>query len=178
MPPKTATMNPETYRIPIDIAHKILATFGITRPTRAYERWVKDDGFDLKDFDEVLFESVFVFVIDRRAWLQDELETIKESLRQLDVELELELGADGECGNVACNDRRSPVAYRPNNESSFDDVIRGIQSAVPDNIEFRASPHNGGSDTVVYAVLPDDEWADLENIARDVVNCFFVPLTN
>jgi hypothetical protein len=47
-------MGPNTSRIPLETAHKILATFGITSPTRAYERWVKDDGFDVKDFDEVL----------------------------------------------------------------------------------------------------------------------------
>ena len=170
-------MNPETYRIPMDTAHKILATFGITRPTRAYERWVKDDGFDLSDFGEVLFESSFVFIIDWRAWLQEELDTIRASLGQLDVQLTLDLDDDGESGNVACDERRAAVAYRPNDESDFDDVIRGIQSAVPENIEFRASPCNGGSDTMVYAVLPADEWDDLENTARDVVNYFFVPLS-
>ena len=47
---------------------------------------------------------------------------------------------------------------------------------VPETIEFRASPDNGGSDTVVYAVLPADEWADLENLARDVIEHFFVRL--
>lgn len=64
------------YCIPFDAAHKILAGFGITQPTRAYERWVKKDGFDLGDFHEVLFESPFVFIIDWRAWLREELETV------------------------------------------------------------------------------------------------------
>lgn len=171
-------MNPETYRIPLEIAHKILATFGITSPTRAYERWVKNDGFDLKDFDEVLYESPFIFIVDWRACLQDELETIRDSLARLDVHLDLELDSDGESGHVVAYGQRHAIAYHPNDDSDFDNVMRKLQTVVPDNIEFRASPHNGESDTALYAVLPQDEWADLESIAREVIKYFFAPLSS
>src|SRR5262245_15105239 len=114
-------MNPTTYRVPLETAHELLATFGITSPTGQYERWVKDDGFDLKDFDEVLFESPFVYILDWRAWLQEELETIATSLAKLGVELRTELDADGEAGHVSCDDRRVRVAYRPDSESRLDD---------------------------------------------------------
>lgn len=104
-------MNPETYRIPIEIAHKILATFGITSPTRAYERWVKNDGFDLKDFDEVLYESPFIFIVDWHACLQDELETIRDSLARLDVHLDLELDSVGNLDMLSpmVSDSQSPI---------------------------------------------------------------------
>ena len=36
---------------------------------------------------------------------------------------------------------------------------------------------NQGSDTYVYAVLPKDEWADLDKLAEEVVRYFFVPLS-
>jgi hypothetical protein len=170
-------MSTRGYRIPIDTAHKVLATFGITQPTRKYERWVKEDGFDLNDFNEVLFESPFVFIIDWRAWLQEELEAIAKTLALLNVRLEFELNEDGEAGYVRCRGSdRFPVSYRPNDSSDFDDVIRAVQAVVPENIGFRAGRENHGGDTWVYAVLPSNEWADLENLDRQVVDYFFVPL--
>lgn len=138
---------------------------------------VKDDGFDLKDFDSVLVDCPFVFTIDWRAFLQEELETIQESLAKLDVDLKLELNEEGESGYVLCQDRREPVAYRPVDNSDFDDVIHSIQSVVNDNLEFRESPWNRGSDTMVYAVLPVDEWADLEKEAPEVMDYLFRPFS-
>src|SRR5205814_10192669 len=51
-------------------------------------------------FSAVLFESPFVFIVDWRAWLREELEIIAKSLANLDVNLQLELDADGEAGYV------------------------------------------------------------------------------
>lgn len=169
-------MDVADYRIPLDVAHKVLAAFGITRPTRAYERWVKEDGFDLKDFDAVLFESPFVFCIDWRAWLQEELESIAKALAPLGIQLVVELDETGESGVVSCGiDRRAEIAYRPN-DGDLDAVFRALQVVVPDNIEFRMSPDNAGSDTAVYAVLPKQEWAELEREAPKVIQQFFVKL--
>jgi hypothetical protein len=165
-------MDSASSRIPLSMAQKILATFGITRPTRAYERWVKGDGFDLKDFGDVVAESPFIFTIDWRAWLQEELETIARALSLLGVRLEMELEEEGESGIVSCGVRRAEVVYRPN-DGDLDHVFRALQSIVPDNLEFRASPDNSGSDTAVYAVLPRDEWAELEREAPHVVRHFF-----
>ena len=164
-----------SHLIPLDVAHKVLATFGITQPTRIYERWVKLDGFDLKDFGEVLFESPFIFVTDWRAWLQEELETIAEALSTIGVRLETEFDEDGESGFVSCEQRRADVAYRPN-DGNLDRVFRTLQSIVPDHIEFRASPDNSGSDTAVYAVLPLEEWGELERDAPKVIRHFFSKL--
>jgi len=169
-------MKSDMSRIPLEIAHQILGTFGITRPTRAYQRWVKEDGFDLQDFDEVLFESTFIFTIDWRASLQEELDSIRDSLDKIDAKLEVNLDKEGESGYVSCAGRRAPIAYRPSDESDFDLVVRALQSVVPNNVEFRASPDNDGSDTMVFAVLPRDEWAELERIAPDVIRYFFEPI--
>jgi len=165
------------YRIPIDSAQKILATFGLTKPTLAYNRWVKEDGFDLRDFDSVLFESPFIFVIDWRACLEEELEVVADTLAQLDVHLEAEFDEEGETGVVTCGAGRTvEVSYRPKDDSDLDGVFRALQSVVPENIQFRSSPFNDGSDTAVYAVLPRDEWADLEKEAPTVMAFFFKPL--
>lgn len=121
-------MDPDRYRIPLETAHQILATFGITRPTRAYERWVKEDGFDLKDFDEVLFESPYIFVIDWRCYLHDELETIIRALARLDVQIRLDLDEEGESGFVVSPDgKRARVAYRPIDGPDFDHVPRSAK---------------------------------------------------
>lgn len=134
-------------RIPLEVAHQILATFGINSPTAAYERWVKKDGFDLQDFESVLYESPFVITLDWRAWLQEELETIADALSRLDLTLDRELNEDGEEGDVVCGERRARVVYRATDGSDFDDVIRAAQRVVGDRVQFRAAPTNDGSDT-------------------------------
>lgn len=171
-------MDAGRYRIPLETAHKILATFGITRPTRAYERWMKEDGFVLKDFDAVLFESPFIFVIDWRCYLRDELGRIIEALARLDVQIRLDLNEEGESGFVASPDgKRAGVAYRPVDGPDFDEVIQALQEVVPEHIEFRADPGNHDCDTWNYAVLPRDEWADLERLDSRAMRYFFVPLS-
>jgi hypothetical protein len=165
------------YRIPIETAHTILATFGIAKPTRAYERWVKPDGFDVRDFSDVLFESPFVFIVDWRAWLNDELETISNALARLGQPLRRELDEEGNYGfAVGADGRRAAVKYVPNEKDEFDSVVRAVQAVVSPSIEFRASPGNRGSDTWIYGVLPNDEWMELQNVAGPVIAHFFVPL--
>ena len=133
-------MDPNIYPIPLAPAHHILASFGITQPTKAYERWVKEDGFDLKDFDSVLGEIPFIFIIDWRSSLEEELKIISQKLNRLGVSLQVELDEDGDSGFVSCgSDRRAAVSYGPGDDD-FDDVFRALQSLVPGDIEFRASP--------------------------------------
>lgn len=170
-------MAEESFRIPLETAHQFLATFGITKPTRAYERWVKEDGFDSQDFGEVLADSPFIFIIDWRASLGEELETIRDSLDQLGTKLEMDLEDDVDSGVVVCNGRNAKVHYLPNDENpDFDEVIRAIQEVMPSNIEFRSAPTNSGGDTWVYAVLPRDEWQDLEKLDSKMLDSFFRPM--
>src|SRR5262249_1558407 len=146
----------------------ILATFGITQPTKAYERWVREDGFDLKDFDFVLFESPFIFTIDWRASLDEELETIANALERMGVSLRAEIDDEGTAGFVSCgSDYGVAVSYGPGIDD-FDSVFHALQSVVPPDIEFRTSPRNEGSYTWVYAVLSREEWADLEIAAPEL----------
>ncbi len=164
------------HRIPMDTAHKILATFGITKPTRAYERYVKSDGFDVNDFSDVLFESPFIITVDWRGWLQEELETIATALKELGQPLSFHLDEEGNYGSVEANGRKAMVKYVPNDEDDFDAVVKAVQTVISPSIEFRESPGNRGSDSWTYAVLPKDEWAELQNVAGPVVSYFFVPM--
>lgn len=170
-------MSQTTYRIPLEIAHRILATFGITEPSPVYERRVKDDGFDIESFDDVLYESPFIFILDWRSNLQEELELVREALGRLEAVLELEFDEEGNTGFVSDGKgRRAPVKYVPADEDEMGAVFRALQSVAPANLEFRVSPHNEGSDGWIYAVLPRDEWRELEELAPRVIEYFFRPL--
>lgn len=164
------------HRIPLEVAHQFLATFGISKPTKSYERWVKDDGFDPADFPDVIGESEFIFRVDWKAALPEELPLIADALAKLDVDLKFNVEADEGHGFVACNGREAKVQYIPSDDDDFTDVIAAIQSIVPENIEFRAAPGNARSDTWEFAILPRDEWADLEKLDRELVASLFEPL--
>jgi hypothetical protein len=171
-------MSLDHHRIPLDAAHKILATFGITSPTKAYERWVKDDGFDLKDFDVVWSRNPYTFIIDWKCELEEELANIAQALKLLGVDLEYELSDDGETGHVSCGGNRAAIAYPPSS-GEWERFIDPIQAVIPASIQFRASPHNDGNDTGVFAVLPVEEWRDLEQVSPEFVACFFgAPTSN
>lgn len=167
---------PKTYRVPLESANHILATFGLTQSTEKYERRIKDNGFELNDFRDVLFEAPFIFTIDWRSWLCEELHTVAGTLDRLGVSLKVELDEEGNSGYVSCGlGRRAFVAHRFDDD--YDGVFQGLQSVVPPNIEFRSSPSNDGADTWTYAVLTRDEWADLEAAAPEAINAFFRPLS-
>jgi hypothetical protein len=58
---------------------QVLLAFGIDERTREYDRWIKDEGgpgagFDLDDFNEVLFDSPFILNVDWCDVLQEDLE--------------------------------------------------------------------------------------------------------
>ena len=165
-------------RIPLDIAHLILGTFGITKPTRAYERWVKDDGFDADDFGDFLGESAYIIAFDWRGAIHEDLKYVRDALSKLNVSIVLTFeDTDAPTGSVECNGKKTTVQYAPNDDAtSWLSVIRAIQGIMPSHIEFRESVENGGSDTDVYAVLPVDEWEDLERQSPEVMRRFFRPL--
>jgi len=167
----------EHDRIPLDAAHSILATFGITKPTKAYERWVHPDGFDVRDFGDVLFESQFVFVVDWREPLECVLDLVVAALNSLDVQLRFQCNDnEGVRAQVECDGRRAALKYCQPDDDRWDDVFSGLQSIAPEHIEFRGSPWNEGRDTSVFAVLPRDEWTDLERTSPDVIAHFFETL--
>lgn len=97
---------PESHRMSLETAHRFLAMFGISQPTRQYERWVKEDGFDFADFPDVLGESPFIISVDWRAALSDELPLIADTLAKLDVELDV-----CRCSQPDCH--RSPPEWEP-----------------------------------------------------------------
>ena len=169
-------MNEPNHHIPLDVAHQVLEIFRITEPSNAYDRWVKPNGFELKDFDAVLFESLLVFSIDWRAWLQEELEDIAKGLAKLDIELELDLDEDGESGYIRCDGKQAFVSHNPDNDLGFGPIIRSVQTIIPSTTQFQSSPSNDGGDTEIFAVLPVKDWLELESVASTVAEYFFRPL--
>jgi hypothetical protein len=168
---------PKTYRIPIETAHRFLAAFGITRPTKDYDRWVKEDGFDLGDFPTVLSDSPFIFIIDWRANMADELPRIVEGLAKLGVSLKIEVDEVSSTAFIGTGEEKVLVKYVPSDEDDFTDTIVAVQTIVPPTIEFRKSPYNGQMDSWNFAVLPRDEWEDLETLDGAVLRNLYLPLS-
>jgi hypothetical protein len=168
---------PAERRIPLDVAHQVLATFGITEPSPLYERRVKADGFALDDLHEVLAsESPFIFGVDWRAALPDELTPIAAAIAELGAELEVDVPEDADEGSVACGGKRETVKYVPSDEDDFTDVITAVQKVVPAQIQFRESTSNGYHDGWEFAALRDEEWASLEALDRSLIEQLFQPL--
>lgn len=163
-------------RIPIETANRFLATFGITKPTKEYERWRKEDGFDVDDFPSVLAGSPLIFIVDWRANIADELPRIVHGLVKLGVTLVNEVDEVSSTGFVGSGENKILVKYVPVDHDDFTDTIVAIQSVVPPQIEFRKSPYNGQSDTWDFAVLPRNEWAQLEALDSAVLQRLYVPL--
>lgn len=162
--------------IPVEIAHQILATFGINQPTPLYERRVKPGGFQAEDLREVLRESRFVFTIDWRAALPEELPPISAALGELGAQLRIEVPADADEGYIACGTNRQPAQYVASKNDDFRNVIVAIQRVLPASIEFRESVDNGQSDTWTFAVLLRDEWRQLEALDGEFIKTTFRPL--
>ncbi len=169
---------PLSRRVTLDVAHRFLATFGITSPTPTYNRWLKPDGFDPTDLWHVLAEdSPFILIFDWRSSL-DELSYLRSAVQQLDVPLEFAADEKGCTARVWSHDQSIDVKYVPNNDDDFAEIIMAIQSILPYGIEFREASHNDGSDGWAFSVLPADEWSDLEKLDRDFVLEYFRPLAH
>src|SRR5262245_17956172 len=121
--------------IPLDIAHQVLATFGITESSDLYERNIKPNGFKVDDLHEILCaDSRFIFIIDWRAALPEELEPIAAAVRELGADFKIDVHPDADDGWVECDGKRERVKYVPRDQDSFIDVIRAIQKVLPSTI--------------------------------------------
>ena len=174
-----AQVDPERYWIPVDTANQILATFGITKPSAVYERRLRPDGFRLIDFNDVLFESRFVFIMDWRGELDEFVATVLPALGEMGCELTYEPeGDDGAVSGIliSTDSRIAAIRYVPTEGGDFDEVIRAFARLCPETIEFRQTPGNKESDTWVYAALSRDEWRELEKLEPVVIRHFFEPM--
>ena len=171
------TLDWNNHVVHLNDAHGVLATFGITEPTRAYERWVRPNGFRLADFWDVLGDSPFIVTMDWRGMLDDFVEEVLPALAQLGVELSYGSDGSGNAGVLTAGDgRKEPVRYVPSAGDDFNRVIAAIQRLAGPGVEFRASPANEGSDGWTYAVLARDEWAALDSMHPEPVGALFAPL--
>lgn len=163
--------------IPLTIANQVLATFGITEPSPLYDRRAKDNALTVADIHEILTaESPFVFGVDWRAALPDELPYIADALHQLGVPISLDIEEDADEGLIACHGHREHVKFVPATGVDFTQIIYALMKIVPPAIEFRASPANGTNDGWEFAVLLGDEWSALEALDRRLVDSLFARL--
>tara|TARA_R110002072_G_scaffold150258_1_gene298546 strand:+ start:1780 stop:2310 length:531 start_codon:yes stop_codon:yes gene_type:complete len=164
-------------RISAEVAEALLLAFGVAGATPAYDRWKRPFGFDLKDFDEVLYESAAVIVLDWRASLIDELPELLGAFERCGFPLDYEERGEDVLVLKAADGSLSEIRVAGSEEDAgFDQAFVAIQRCLPQGVEVRRSPNNEGSDTFVYAVLPSGAWERAESLAGDVVAHFFEPL--
>lgn len=173
-------MERQDYFVSQEKAERILVTFGINSPTPLYERRLRADGLRLSDLSDVLGESRFVFEMDWRGFLDDFVEAVLPALEELGAPLSYLPDDDrGQSGTLSSPDgRRERIQYLKAGDD-FGPVVRAFQRLVPPQIEFRASPGNypyTDTDGWAYAVLPHDEWEDLEALHRSAIRDLFIPL--
>jgi len=163
--------------IPLDVAERVLAVFGIAGPTPLFERRATADGMTSDGLHEVLAsDSRFVFVIDWRAELFEELELIAAALAGLGVVLRVDFPDDEACkGWVECDGNRRALKYVPRDGDDFTDVIVAVQQLMPPAVEFRAGG-DGQGDGWEFAVLRREEWSALEALDGSPVASMFRPL--
>lgn len=165
--------------ISVEVVNQLLPNFGITKPSSLYERRIRGDNFKADDVLELIEESPYVYKIDWRAWLRDELEHISSSLIRQGVDLSYELNEKGDSGNITIGDKVATISYSPDaDDGSFDAAMAAIESVLPQGFEVRASIYNGGNDSNCYAILPRDHWREVEALAGTVVNSLFVPFNH
>jgi hypothetical protein len=163
-------------QISLDAAQELLAIFGITRRSREFKRLVKNNEFNLANFDRVLFESTFIIIVDWRSCLSEVLSPIQTALALLDVDLVFDVDTHDIVGKLKCQSKTIKVRYVPSQHTDFDTVIHRLQSILPSHIEFRSSPLYDGTDSWAYAVLPRQKWELLESIEGIPIGHFFQPL--
>lgn len=162
-------------RLPLDAAHACLVVFGITKRTREYDRWVKDDGFDLDDFLQVLVDSPYLCCLDWRCDLADELPEFAEGLAGLGIDLQFEFFEQGNSGRVACGGNMGAFSLSASDEHELDATMRTIQRVIPAGFEIRAQLGNEDMDQATYAILSKDAWAELANAAPAFIAEVFPP---
>jgi hypothetical protein len=166
--------------IPLDIANQILAVFGITEPTAMYGRRVSTGGFMVKGFADVLYESRFVFVIDRSVELDVMCAEIATGLAELGAPVDVETDEeDGTTGAVTSPHAATVIRFNGaagDGYAAVEAIIRAFQHAAGDTVEFRGRPRDARGDCWIYAVLTPDEWRTLDGLHNGVIRRLFAPL--
>lgn len=168
----------ETTIVPLDNAHEMLSAFGIGPDNREYQRWRRDDGFRLVDFEEVLATSPLVFTVDWREWLQDAADTISSQLDSFDIAAVIDLGEDGEHGTIEIGSGQEQIKYVPNDGDNFDQVIAAVNRLIAGRAHYSKFRSCEGSDSWQYALLGDDTWRDLQMAVPETIALLFFPQVN
>src|SRR5262245_53441225 len=109
---------PAQRLISLDVAHQVLTTFGINESTDVYERNLKPGGFKADDLHEILAsDSRFIFIIDWRAELPEEMASIAAAVNELaeglGAQLKVEIDPEENDGWIECGGKRERVKYVP-----------------------------------------------------------------
>jgi hypothetical protein len=168
-------LDPYNDRISEATAQEILAAFGISGPSPEYERWVRDDGFRPIDLVDVLSPSQRKITIDWR----DALENVFIDLTRAFESHGLETSSDStfvdegrrETGVFRLGSHAIEFARTREGIVDFTQKLRELEIATSGALAFRLK--DTGSDTVVLALLPREDWAALDALDSRVITYLF-----
>jgi len=134
-------------------AESVLLLFGITKSSSAYERWLTNGGFYLKDFDEVLFRSNHIVLFDWRESSDQIGLRIKQAFQLCGVQVDWVLSTPNR-GHLIIDEVKFPLSYSSSKGDQIGQVVGSIlQEITHDNVRVFAGNDNEGSDTAAFAIL-------------------------
>jgi hypothetical protein len=168
----------ESTIIPLDDAQTILSMFGIGPYSRAYQRWRRDDGFRLVDFEEVLAESDRILGVDWRDVLQDAADLIVQQLASLGFTVSADLGDEGVQGTIDVDGQSAGVKYVPSDDDKFDRVIAAVNRLIDGRARYRKFRSCEGTDSWCYALLSNADWCALRVEAPAMLDLLFADVSS
>lgn len=154
------------------VAQEILAIFGITSNSRAYDRWLKDGGFSVEDFEDVLSESIYLIGVDWRSDIEEPLRYLSKAMSELGYELNYECNEELTDAVVSCGGKTVHVHYDPIEDADFSVQMAKINEISPDDLEIRFDTTCEGSDSWNYGLLTEEEWGVLESLHESLKGRF------
>jgi len=142
-----------------DMAESVLLRFGIKKSSSAYDRWLIDGGFYLKDFDEVLFESPHIIVFDWRTSTDQIGLQLKRVFQYCKVKLDWNMVSPNR-GQITANGKQIDVSYDPSKGDQIAYFVGQLLMQLEletETVKIFAGNDNGMGDSAVFAILKSND---------------------
>ena len=158
-----------------ETAEAVLLRFGIYKSSSAYDRWLKDDGFYLKDFDEVLCKSPHFLNFDWKETTDQIGLQLLRGFTLCGIEMRWEL-LEPNKGILTSKNARTIINYEPKTDSIDYTVSTIIFEHLNEKVTAFSDKNNSDGDTAVFVLLKTTDANRLRKKHSNVVNYFFNPI--
>ena len=153
----------ESTIVPLDDCHTLLASFGVAGDNREYQRWRRDDGFRWVDLEDTLNTSEFVLGIDWRESLSDAVDTIGHQLSLIDVQLDVNLNDEVDCGTICIGMSSTEIKFVPDDYDDFCNVVDAVNRLLDGRVVYRKFNSCEGSDGYWFGLQTAEQWNALDS---------------